>query len=102
MWYHLGKWILKNRVLLLILLFTVTGVMAWYASKVQLSYEFARAIPTDNPKYLQYKAFRERFGEDGSLLVLGVESKDFYQLKNFNALISLQNNLKKVKGVENV
>lgn len=102
MWYRLGQWILKHRVILLIILFACTGVMTWFAGKVQLSYEFARAIPIDNPKYQEYQSFRQRFGEDGGLLVLGVETDHYYDLKNFNALMQLHKDLKSVHGVENI
>jgi predicted RND superfamily exporter protein len=102
MWYSLGKWILKNRVALLIFLFVATGIMSYFASKVQLSYEFTRAIPTDNPKYLEYQAFKSRFGEDGNLLVAGIETNQFFQLTNFIAARELHNELKQVKGVEEV
>jgi predicted RND superfamily exporter protein len=102
MWYRLGQWILKHRVILLIILFACTGVMTWFASKVQLSYEFARAIPIDNPKYQEYQSFRQRFGDDGGLLVLGVETDRYYDLKNFSALMQLHKDLKSVPGVENI
>ncbi|MDB5190913.1 MAG: integral rane protein, partial [Segetibacter sp.] len=102
MWYQLGKWLLKFRVALLIGLFIATAIMAFYASKVQLSYEFTRAIPTDNPRYQEYQAFKARFGEDGSLLVVGVETGAFFQLPTFNALRQLHADLKTVKGVEEI
>jgi predicted RND superfamily exporter protein len=51
MWQRLAKFVLKNRLILLILLFAVTAVMAFFAGKIQLSYEFSKAIPTNNPKY---------------------------------------------------
>jgi predicted RND superfamily exporter protein len=58
MWYKLAAFILKNRLTLLILIVSVTVFMAYQASKVQLSYEFTRAIPLDNPKYQDYQNFK--------------------------------------------
>ena len=84
MWQRLANWVLKNRLILLLLLSVSTIVMAFFASKVKLSYEFSRAIPTDNPKYKEYLAFKEMFGDDGNLLVIGVKSKDFYSKSLFN------------------
>ena len=69
--------------------------MGFFASKVKLSYEFARAIPTDNPKYKEYKEFREKFGDDGNVLVVGVQSDSLFELKNFKAYYSLLQQLKK-------
>lgn len=63
---------------MLILLVVITGGMGYLASKVELSYEFTRAIPLDNPKYKSYQAFREKFGEDGNLLVIGVQSDQLF------------------------
>ena len=50
MWQRLGKFVISNKLVLLILLVLTTGIMGYYASKVKLSYDFAKAIPTDNPK----------------------------------------------------
>ena len=60
MWQSLGSFVIKNRLALLIVLFVLTGVMSFYASKVKLSYEFARAIPVNNPKYKEYKSFQQK------------------------------------------
>jgi uncharacterized protein len=102
MWYQLGKWVLRYRLPLLLAVLLSTGVMAWFAAKVQMSYEFAKAIPTDHPKYLEYNAFKERFGEDGNLLVIGIETKELFQLPLFKKFIALQKNLKKTEGVEDI
>lgn len=76
--------------------------MGYYASKVKLSYEFSRAIPTDNPKYLEYVSFKNTFGDDGNLLVIGVMSKEFFTLKQFSAYQQLHNTVKQVHCVEEV
>jgi predicted RND superfamily exporter protein len=102
MWGKLARFILKNRWILLIVLIASTLVMGYYASKVELSYEFARAIPTDNPKYQAYQAFREKFGEDGNLLVIGVQTDRFFEAGFFNDYSALVEQLKKVNAVENV
>jgi predicted RND superfamily exporter protein len=102
MWQRLAKWVLKNRLILLLLLLAATVVMAFFAAKVKMSYEFSKAIPSDNPKYKEYLSFREKFGDDGNVLVIGAQSDDFFQLKNFQAFVKLNDELKKVPFVENV
>lgn len=102
MWYSLGRFILKNRLALLIILAGITGFMGYKASKVQLSYDFSRAIPINNPKYKDYQEFRKKFGEDGNLLVIGIQSDKFFTEKIFNAYTTLQQKLKKVKGVVDI
>ncbi len=102
MWQRLAKLVLKNRLLLLISLLLATLIMAFFASKIRLSYEFTNAIPVDNPKYEDYLSFRKKFGDDGNVLVIGVQKKDFFQLKYFAAFQKLNNDLKKIPGVEDV
>src|SRR5689334_17864392 len=99
MWHSLGRSILTNRLLLLIVLLALTSFMAYHASKVELSYEFSRAIPTDHPKYKAYQEFRKKFGEDGNLLVIGIQTNRLFTEKPFNNYILLQKELKKINGV---
>ena len=102
MWQSLGKLVLKFRGSLLVLLLLITVVMGFYASKVKLSYEFSKAIPTDNPKYKEYLAFKQKFGDDGNLLVAGIQTDSLFTLKIFNDYRQLHQQLKKVKYVEDV
>ncbi|MBM3431484.1 MAG: RND transporter [Bacteroidetes bacterium] len=102
MWHSLGQFILRHRILLLVALAGLTGWMGYEASQVQLSYEFTRAIPTDNPKYKSYQAFKSKFGEDGNVLVVGIQSDRFFQDSVFNAYAALCRNLKTIRGVEDV
>src|SRR5215203_155049 len=102
MWKALGESILKYKAILLFLLLSATAFMAWHASKVKLSYEFSRAIPTDNSKYKAYQEFRQKFGDDGNLLVIGIQTKNIFQQAIFNDYYALHENLKKIAGVEDV
>ncbi|RYY42604.1 MAG: RND transporter, partial [Chitinophagaceae bacterium] len=102
MWKSLAKFVLKNKVLLLVLLTLTTAVMGFFASKIKLSYEFARAIPTDNPKYKDYQDFKATFGDDGNTMVIGTVQKDLFTLENFEAYRKLNNDIKKVRAVEDV
>ena len=102
MWKSLGQFILKYRTALLIILVATTAFMGYEAKKLELSYEFANAIPTDHPKYIAYQEFRKKFGEDGNLLVIGIQTDKLFQEKVFNDYIQLGKDLKKVTGVEDI
>ncbi len=102
MWKRLAKFVLENKFSLLIALLAVTVAMAFFASKIKLSYEFAKAIPVDNPKYRDYLDFKEKFGDDGNLLVIGIQTDSFFSLNNFEAYRELNINLKKIPCVEDV
>ena len=96
MWEFIARFVLKYRLPLLIFLLAATGIMGYQASKVQMSYEFSRAIPTNNPKYIQYQAFRQKFGEDGNLFFIAVQTDQLFTLDIFN------DQLRKINGVEQV
>ncbi|MBO9199190.1 MULTISPECIES: efflux RND transporter permease subunit [Niastella] len=102
MWEKIARFILRSRWMLLILLLALTGLMGYHASKVQMSYEFARAIPTDNPKYQAYQAFRSQFGEDGNLMAIGITTDKLFQADVFNDYAALAKQIKGVNAVEDV
>lgn len=102
MWESIARLVLRFRLLLLVALLSITGFMAYRASRVKLSYDFNSAIPTDNPKYKAYQDFRKKFGEDGNLLVIGIQTDKLFQQNVFNDYIALTQALKKVPGVDNV
>ena len=102
MWQSLAKFVIKNRIVLLVVLLLSTVVMGYFASKVKLSYEFSKAIPSDDPKYLDYVAFKNKFGDDGNLLVAGVSTDKLFTVPVFTAYQKLAADLKKVKGVEDI
>lgn len=102
MWKSLGQFILKYRIPLLLLLIGATVFMAFEAKKIELSYEFTNAIPTNHPKYKAYKEFRKKFGEDGNLLVIGIQTDKIFEKEIFNDYKALSQQLKKAAKVENV
>ncbi len=102
MWKRLAKFVLNNKFSLLFVLLAVTVAMAFFASKIKLSYEFSKAIPVDNPKYRDYLNFKEKFGDDGNLLVIGIQTDSFFTINKFEAYRQLDSTLKKIAYVEDV
>ncbi len=76
--------------------------MVYRGLKVQMSYEFGRAIPVDHPKHIAYQEFKKKFGEDGNLVVVGFVTKDLFQQKTFNSYYELQRDLRRQSGVQDV
>lgn len=102
MWYSIGRFILQYRLSLLLLLALVTVFMGWKASQVQLSYDFTRALPTDNQKYKEYQQFLRTFGADANTVVVGIQTDQMYQPAFFNAVSELHQQLKKINAVTGV
>ncbi len=102
MWQQLAKLVIKNRFICLLFLLLSTLLMAYFASKVKLSYEFSKAVPTDNAKYVEYQKFKQQFGDDGNIMVVGITTKELFKLPVFVAYQQLPIQLKKIEGVEDV
>ena len=102
MWQRLAYAILKYRLPLLLLLLGLTLLLGNWASQVKLSYQFSRAIPEDNPVYREYMRFREKFGDDGNRMVIGVQSDSLFTPGHFAAYSRMQKALRGVTDVEEV
>lgn len=102
MWKYLTRVLLRNRLAILIIIVLLTAFMGWKGSGVRLSYDNASLLPADDSFIVDYAAFKKRFGEDGSVLVIGVEDPRMFELKNFNLWYDLTSDMTKVFGVEGV
>ena len=111
MWHRIAAFIIKYRIALLIALLAGTAIMGYFAAQVKLSYEFTSAVPTDNQKYIEYQAFRRQFGEDGNLMVIGVQTRDtthgldsdfFFTPDFFNDYAVMAKQVAKTSSVETV
>ncbi|MCB0698330.1 MAG: MMPL family transporter [Chitinophagales bacterium] len=102
MWHKVAVFIIKFRVALLVLLLAATAFMGYKAQDVHLSYKYGDAIPRDNPKYLEYQKFREKFGEDGNLMVVGIQTDKFFEKEFFEQYAQLAKDLAQIDAVENV
>jgi len=102
MWKFLVRFILRNRPGILITIGLISVFMAWQGSGVKLSYENTRMLPSDDPAVVEYETFKKRFGEDGSVLVIGVTNPNMFKLAEFNAWYDLTHDMSKIDGVEGV
>lgn len=102
MWYRLGQKIVQYKVASLFILTAATLVMGYFAAQVKLSYEFTKAIPEDNEKFIVYKKFVQKFGVDGTTMVVGFQTDSLYTPQKFHALVQLQKNIKSIPGVTEV
>lgn len=102
MWYQLGQQILRFRVLSLFILAFITLIMGYFAMQIKLSYEFTKAIPASNPKYIIYQSFVQKFGVDGTTIVLGFKTDKMFDPVTFNKVQSLHESIKKIPSVTEV
>ncbi|RYF56483.1 MAG: patched family protein, partial [Cytophagaceae bacterium] len=101
-WTRISLFILANRRLLLAFILLATVFMGFQAARVKLSYEFAKILPTTDPDYAAYEAFKARFGEDGNVMVIGAETDSMYQLAYFRDWQTLNKQIKQIDGIRDV
>lgn len=101
-WHRISSFILNNRLTLVAVVLLGTAFMGYQASRVKLSYEFAKILPVTDPEYQRYDAFKSRFGQDGSVMVLGIETDSMYQLALFNDWYALSQRIKAIAGIKDV
>jgi uncharacterized protein len=102
MLYAAARIILRYRFITLIVLVTLTGVMGYFASKVKLSYEAARILPLTDSTYSQYLKFKEKFGEDGTVMVIGFQSDSLWNQNVLAGWYDLTNKIKNIEGIQEV
>ncbi|AMJ67620.1 efflux RND transporter permease subunit [Hymenobacter sp. PAMC 26628] len=102
MWGHIALFIIKYRVWLLSLIGVSTVYMAWVAKDVEMTYDFAQVVSPKDPDMVYFQQFKKTFGEDGNILVLGMQDSSVYGLKNFTQYQHLTDTLAKVQGVSGV
>ena len=102
MWTKFSHIIIKQRLFLVGVLVLITVFMGYHARNAEMSYDFAKTVPSDDPDMVQFQAFKQEFGEDGNLVALGVLDSNVYQLDNFKSLHQLSQGLKNLQGVNSV
>lgn len=102
MWIRVSSIILRNKILLLTVLGAVTIFFGYHARKVEMSYEYALLLPTKDPAFRDYRKFIDKFGEEGNLIIVGVQDSNFFRFEKFKKWEALCDTLSKVEGVEDL
>lgn len=102
MWIALSRWILRYRLPIILVITALTVVMAYFASKAEMTYTMAQILPFDDPEYVAYKDFNKRFGEDANILVIGFETDSLFELPLFRDWMQTGEELRKIESVKNI
>ncbi len=104
MWQFLVRFILRNRLAIIIVIGLLTIFMGWEGSKVKLSYELAKMLPSTDPTSIEYNQFKKAFGQngDGSISLVAVQDTNLFTLSHFDDWYDITHKLMKIKGVNQV
>ena len=76
--------------------------MGYMGKNVKLSYENSSLLPEKDSTRMDYQKFKNRFGEDGNVIVIGTINPNLFKLEQFNAWTDLGSNIRKIDGVQEV
>ena len=99
-WNTVARIILRNRILILILILAATVFLGFQWKNMRFSYTEANLLPDDDEINLQYQEFLNKFGEEGNLIVMGVNDPSLFTPKKFTAWNQLAKKLKAYEEVE--
>lgn len=82
-WLVVSRFILKQRIIILLVLALMTGFLATKIQNIKFSHTEANLLPQDHEENLKYDKFLEIFGEEGNLLLLAIQDPSVFTAKNF-------------------
>lgn len=100
MWRFLANKILRNKITFVSVLMLITVFMGYQATKIELTYTYPQILPATDSAYVDYENFRKLFGEDGSVMVIGIQDKNLFELKKFNDWYELSTKIKNIEGIK--
>jgi uncharacterized protein len=102
MWIKVSGIILRNKFTLLTIAVVLTLFFGYHARNLEMSYEYASLLPQKDQAYKDYQRFTGIFGEEGNLIMIGIQDPDFFRLEHFQRWVRFTNELNAVEGVEDL
>lgn len=100
MWKFLSSNILRYRYYWLTGVILLTALMAELGTRINLSYEFVKVLPANDSTLRFYQQFKQQFGEDGSVMVIGFEDKQFFTPDHIRRFNRYTDGIKNIEGVK--
>ena len=97
MWKYAAGKILRNKLTFIGIVAAITAFMVYETCQIELSYDFARVLPDDDPAYVEYMSFKKKFGEDGNVMVIGLSSPNLFGAQLFNDWSRLNREIKSIR-----
>ncbi|MEQ9062930.1 MAG: efflux RND transporter permease subunit [Vicingaceae bacterium] len=102
MWLRFSSFILRQRTPILIVLGILTAFMLFNARKVKMNYEMYVVLPPEDSTFQEFERFKSQFGQESSVLVMGIEGAEILELQNFIQWQKTCSALKEIDGVDEV
>ncbi|MDG1804602.1 efflux RND transporter permease subunit [Flavicella sp.] len=99
-WSKTSRFVLKQQIGILITIAIITALLASQMKYMRLSYTEANLLPKDHIENVKYDQFLEVFGEEGTLIVLGVKDSNIFKPETFLQWNQLANKLDSLSEIE--
>ncbi len=101
-WNSIARLILRNRIIIIILISVATFLLSTQWKNMRFSYTEANLMPYDHPVNVQYDDFLNKFGEEGNLILLGVQDSAIFTPEKFKAWNELTRKLTSYPEVDHI
>jgi len=102
MWKYAVRFILRSRLVNLIVILLITAFMAYKATDVQISYKMAQMLPKSDSTSILYEEFKNTFGNDGNIMFVGIQHPHLDSLELYNDWHDLTYDILETEGVDQV
>lgn len=99
-WLRVSRIILRNRYLILIVIAGLTAFLVSQMQHMRFSYTEANLLPENHEVNVEYSQFLELFGEEGNLILLGIQDTTIFTPEKFNAWNKLAKSFDSVKEID--
>ncbi|MCB7482316.1 efflux RND transporter permease subunit [Christiangramia sediminis] len=101
-WNSIAGIILRNRIVIIILIAIATFLLSTQWKNMRFSYTEANLMPDDHEVNISYNDFLNKFGEEGNLILLGVQDSALFTPEKFKAWNELTSKLKSYPEVDQI
>ena len=101
MWKFLSNFILKNRIVIIIMITALTVFMAQKGREAKLSYSMAKLLPNDHQVSVDYNDFLNKYGSQ-NVLVIAVEDSLITTLSHLKKWDKVSESIKNINGIEQI
>ena len=101
MWKFLSNFILKNRIVIIIMITALTVFMAQKGREAKLSYSMAKLLPNDHQVSVDYNYFLNKYGSQ-NVLVIAVEDSLMTTLSHLKKWDKVSESIKNINGIEQI
>ncbi|MCU0450278.1 MAG: MMPL family transporter [Bernardetiaceae bacterium] len=102
MWEKIAAFAIRQRWPILAGVVALVAFMGWQARKAEMSYDFAKIVPPDDPEMVYFQQFLRTFGEDANLFVVGLKDSSLYRYDVFKQYAGLAQAVADLPGVTEV